>query len=183
MDDNEQLGALEPDIQDLIARWAGESKRLLVALPGVLAKLDDLAAETDGLRQRLADLERENVALRQSREELAETFTKLRALLAGTAFGDAAVDLEPRPPDPVRRQAASPEPTPAEAESASSGPPASPPPRLEPASAPVPQPVGAEPDPRVASRDDKPPAAKRDGPSPPPIGVRFPSVFRPPTRS
>lgn len=183
MDDNEHLGALEPDIQELIARWAGESKRLLVALPGVLAKLDDLAAETDGLRQRLADLERENVALRQSREELAETFTKLRTLIAGTAAGDAAVDLEPRPPDSVRRPAPSPEPTPAEADNSTSGPPAGPPPRLEHASVPVPQPVGAEPDPSAANRDDKPPATKRDGPVPPPTTVRFSSVFRPPTRS
>ncbi len=176
MDDNEQLSAVEPDIQELIARWAGESKRLLVALPGVLARLDDLAAETDGLRQRLAELERENVALRQSREELAETFTKLRAVIAGTAVGDAAMELAPPRPGAAARHTPSGEPMPAEAAGAT----ASPPP-LEPERGPAPQPVSAEPDPRSESREDKPPGAKGDGPAPPPP-VRFASVFRPPTR-
>jgi hypothetical protein len=178
MDDNEQLSVVEPDIQDLIARWASESKRLLVALPGVLAKLEDLASETEGLRRRLADLERENVALRQSREELAETFTKLRTLIAGTAL-DTAV-TEPEPPRPVwaRRDTASVEPPPVSADSATVSPP---PP--EPESSPAPQPVSAEPDPRAASREDKPPAAKREAPASPPTSVRFASVFRPPTRS
>jgi len=182
MEDNEHLDAVEPDIQDLISRWAGESKRLLVALPGVLAKLEDLEAETGGLRQRLADLERENLALRQSREELAETFTKLKALIAGTTFGDAATDFEAQRPRPSKLHAPSAEPAPAEEESATDGPPSGLP-TVDHDSAAVPQPVSAEPNPRFASREDKPPTAKRDEPAPPPSSVRFSSVFRPPTRS
>lgn len=182
MEDNEHLDAIEPDIQDLISRWAGESKRLLVALPGVLAKLEDLEAETDGLRQRLADLERENLALRQSREELAETFTKLKALIAGTTFGDAATDFEAQRPRPSKLHAPRAESAPAEEESATDGPPSGLP-TVDHGSAAVPQPVSAEPNPRFASREDKPPTAKRNEPAPPPSSVRFSSVFRPPTRS
>lgn len=176
MNDNEHLSTVEPDIQDLIARWAEESKRLLVALPGVLAKLDDLAAETDGLRRRLADLERENVALRQSREELAETFTKLRAVIAGTAGGYAAMEPGPARPGVANRHNPDAEPTPAAAEGATASPPPPAPER-----GPAPQPVSAEPDPRSESPADKPPGAKRDGSTPTPP-LRSASVFRPPTR-
>jgi hypothetical protein len=188
METNERLDTVEPDIQDLISRWAGESKRLLVALPGVLAKLDDLAAETDGLRQRLADLEHENQALRQSREELAETFTKLKTLIAGTTVFDTATAFEaprPRPsslPTPAPEPARAPEPAPAPEASAADGPPpASPPPDQERAVAP--QPVSVEPNPRLASREDKSSTAKPDEPSPLPAKVRFASVFRPPSRA
>jgi len=179
MEDNEHLDAAEPDIQELISRWAGESKRLLIALPGVLAKLEDLEAETDGLRQRLADLERENHGLRQSREELAETFAKLKALIAGTTVGDAVTDLEAQRPRPSPPHAPSAEPT--ERESVTDGQHSSPPPahHERPASAP---PVSPEPNPRFAGREEKPPAAKPEEPAPPPSSVRFSSVFRPPTR-
>jgi hypothetical protein len=178
MEDNETLDVAEPDIQDLVSRWAGESKRLLVALPGVLAKLEDLAAEAERLRQRLADMERENVTLRQSREELAETFAKLKTLIGGTSLGEALTDLDPQRPRPTPPQPASPEPT--EVEAAANGQPASPAPaNPEP---PVVEPASPEPSPRFAGRQDKPPATKEEA-APAPPKVRFSSVFRPPTRS
>ncbi|HSF04222.1 MAG TPA: hypothetical protein VLG10_00380 [Methylomirabilota bacterium] len=182
METNERLDAVEPDIQDLIARWAGESKRLLVALPGVLAKLDDLAAETDGLRQRLAELEHENQALRQSREELAETFTKLKALIAGTTAFDTATAFEAQRPRASKLPAPGPEPTPTPETSATEGPPSGSPP-LDQERAVAPQPVSAEPSPRFASREDKSATAKPDEPAPLPAKVRFASVFRPPSRA
>jgi len=180
MDANEHLDEPEPDIQDLISRWAGESKRLLIALPRVLAKLEDLEAETDGLRQRLGDLERENLALRQSREELADTFAKLKALITGTTVGDAVTDLEAQRPRSSPPQASSPEPT--ERANRTDGQPSSPPPprHESPASE---QTVSPEPNPRFAGREDKSSAAKPEEPAPPPSSVRFSSVFRPPTRS
>src|SRR5262245_65711141 len=94
MEPNEPLDADEPDIQELISRWAGESKRLLIALPGVLAKLEDLQEDTGRLRERIADLERENLTLRQSREELAETFTKLKALIEGSGGEPGVAEIE-----------------------------------------------------------------------------------------
>lgn len=178
MEDNESLEVAEPDIQDLVSRWAGESKRLLVALPGVLAKLDDLAAEAERLRQRLADMERENHALRQSREEMAETFAKLKTLIGGTSLGEALPDLDTQRPRPAPPQPASAEPT--ELEATVNGQPASPAPATpEPPAA---EPASPEPSPRFAGRQEKPPATKEESPPGSPK-VRFASVFRPPTRS
>jgi hypothetical protein len=176
MEANEPLETDDPDIQDLISRWAGESKRLLIALPGVLAKLEDLQEDTGRLRDRLADLERENVALRQSREELAETFAKLKALISGTTVTGAVADVEPVRsrigPLPV------PNAEPVRAEPVSDG-------HRElaretPASVPAPSP-SAEVHP--PARPEPGPRAKSEEPVPPPTSVRFSSVFRPPTKS
>jgi hypothetical protein len=197
MEPNEPLEADEPDIQDLISRWAGESKRLLIALPGVLAKLEDLQEDTGRLRERVTDLERENLALRQSREELAETFTKLKALIAGTTVAPALAEIDvPRPrwpqspvpsPEPPTAERVSDrhasEPAPHREAPVSARPPSPP---VEPPSPPAPParpPASAgspEPNARVL-REDKPP--KSEEPAPPSTSVRFASVFRPPTRS
>jgi hypothetical protein len=195
MEPNEPLEADEPNIQELISRWAGESKRLLIALPGVLAKLEDLQEDAGRLRERVTDLERENLALRQSREELAETFTKLKALIAGTTTAPALAEIDaPRPrwPQPLApsleppmtehdRQAS--EPPPYREAPVSAPPPSAP---VETASPPAPpvrppaSPVNPEPNARVL-RGNKPP--KSEEPAPPSASVRFASVFRPPTRS
>jgi hypothetical protein len=79
----------EPDLQDIVSRWAGESRQLLLALPVVLAKLEELKEEREALRNRLMDLEQENLTLRESRENLAEIFAKLKDLISGTALDEA----------------------------------------------------------------------------------------------
>jgi hypothetical protein len=75
----------EPDLQEIVSRWAGESRQLLLALPIVLAKLDELKEERDALRSRLMDLEQENLTLRESRENLAESFARLKDLMTEAA--------------------------------------------------------------------------------------------------
>jgi hypothetical protein len=172
MDDNEELGTAEPDIQDLIARWAGDSKRLLIVLPGVLAKLEDLGAETEAFRQRLGDLERENHALRQSRDELAETFAKLKGLIAEMSITAAVADLDGPQPRPAQSPAASP--APMERDCAIDDQDAGPRPAHHVRSAAGP-PVSSEPSPRVAAREDKA--------EPAPSSVRYSSGFRRVSRS
>jgi hypothetical protein len=190
MEANEPLETDDPDIQDLISRWAGESKRLLIALPGVLAKLEDLQEDTDRLRDRLADLERENLALRQSREELAETFAKLKALISGTTMAGAVADVESlrsrvAPPpvpsaEPVRAQPVS---DGHAGESAhqreTSIHRATPVQRETPAPVPTPSPSAVHPPAKPAPS----PRAKSEEPVRPPTSVRFSSVFRAPTKS
>ena len=78
----------EPDLEKIVSRWAGESRQLLVALPVVLARLQELKEERETLRSRLMDLEQENLTLRESREHLTETFAKLKELIAGTALDE-----------------------------------------------------------------------------------------------
>lgn len=192
MEANEPLETDDLDIQDLISRWAGESKRLLIALPGVLAKLEDLQEDTGRLRDRLADLERENLALRQSREELAETFAKLKALISGTAMTGAVADVEPlrsrvAPPPVPSAEPVRPEP----ASDGRAGEPAhqretsvqreTPVQREAPASVPAPSPYA--PDVHPPAKPEPSPRAKSEEPVPPPTSVRFSSVFRPPTKS
>jgi hypothetical protein len=186
MEANEPLETDDPDIQDLISRWAGESKRLLVALPGILAKLEDLQEDTGRLRDRLADLERENLALRQSREELAETFAKLKALISGTAVTGTVADVEPlrsrvAPPpapsaEPFRRESVGDGHTSEPAHQRET-----PVPRETPASVPAPSP--AAPEGHSPAKPEPSPRAKSEDPVPPPTSVRFSSVFRPPTKS
>jgi hypothetical protein len=180
MDNNEQLDTAESDIQDLVSRWAGESKRLLVALPEVLAKLDGLQAETDSLRQRINDLDRENRALRQSREELAETFSKLKSLISGASIGADASGFEAFPPRPSEARASGPEPA-GRGSGTDSQPPGGAAASQEgaPSSA---EAASVEPAPRPA-KEDKPAPAKPQAPTPPAPAVRFTSVFRPPTKS
>ena len=194
MEPFEPLETDEPDIQDLISRWAGESKRLLIALPAVLARLEDLQEDTGRLRERVSDLERENVALRESREELAETFAKLKALIAGTSMA-AALDVDAL--EPRSQHVPAPSAEPAKAERASDGyasepssrreapvpaqsasPPAE---RPSPPARPPAAPVNPEPTIRVLSREAKPSTSEETGP--PLTSVRFSSVFRPPTKS
>jgi hypothetical protein len=192
MEANEPLEMDDPDIQDLISRWAGESKRLLVALPGVLAKLEDLQEDTGRLRDRLADLERENVALRQSREELAETFAKLKALISGTTVTGVVADVEPlrsrvAPPpapsaEPIRRESVSDGHTSEVAhQRETSVQRETPVPRETPAAVPAPNP--AAPEGHSPAKPEPSPRAKSEDPVPPPTSVRFSSVFRPPTKS
>jgi chromosome segregation ATPase len=125
--------ACEPELQEIISRWAGESRRLLLALPEVLAQVRELREEREALRNRLMDLEQENQTLRESRAELAETFTKMKDLVAGTVLEETSFDVqahmapkpdprtpvsqtapEPRPPSPEPAQLAPPEPAPQE---------------------------------------------------------------------
>src|SRR5262245_31853723 len=80
----EASSAPEPDIQEIVSRWAGESQQLLHALPAVLAKLEELKEEREALRNRLMDLEQENLTLRESRQNLAENFARLKDLMTGT---------------------------------------------------------------------------------------------------
>jgi hypothetical protein len=143
--------ASEPDIQEIISGWAGESRRLLLALPGILARLDELKEERKTLRNRLMDLEQENQTLRESRAELAETFAKLKELVAGTALDESQRNLgsevapEPTlqaapetlpepPPEPVREAAPDPAPVPPE-------------PRPEPVAQSAPEPAPPSPEP------------------------------------
>src|SRR5262245_22030784 len=100
----EASSAPEPDIQEIVSRWAGESQQLLHALPAVLAKLEELKEEREALRNRLMDLEQENLTLRESRQNLAENFARLKDLMTGTALDDAlagaverAGNVEPAP--------------------------------------------------------------------------------------
>src|SRR5262245_48087430 len=190
MEPNEPLDADEPDIQELISRWAGESKRLLIALPGVLAKLEDLKEDTGRLHERIADLERENLELRQSREELAETFTKLKALIAGTAVAPALAGIDvprlrspqpwaPSPEPPMAERVTGESPARREAPVVAS-PPVEPPTPPVPPARPRAASVSPEPNARVP-REDKPP--KSEEPAPALTSTRFASVFRPPTRS
>src|SRR5262245_52366501 len=76
----------EPDLQEIVSRWAGESRQLLVALPVVIAKLEELKEEREALRNRLMDLEHENLTLRESRQHLAENFARLKDLMEGGSF-------------------------------------------------------------------------------------------------
>jgi hypothetical protein len=154
----------EPDLEQIVSRWAGESRQLLIALPVVLAKLQELREEREALRNRLMDLEQENLALRESRESLTETFAKLKDLMAGIALDETQRTLVERAslaePEPPAREAASTPPPKAPVPDAAPAPPA-------PGPKPAPQ-ATAEPAPPVSGQNPAP--------------VRLTPVFRPPTR-
>ena len=196
------LPASGPELQEIISRWAGESRRLLLALPEILAKLEELKEEREALRNRLMDLEQENQTLRESRAELAETFAKMKELVTGTVLEDPRHDVEapmaeyrfaaelaqpaapePKPPapEPVPQAALEPPPTPRpESVGETSPEPPAPPTAQEPTREKTPEPsppASPEPGaPPVAPKEDKILLRKVE-----PTPVRLASVFRPPT--
>ncbi|HEY7649524.1 MAG TPA: hypothetical protein VID04_11010 [Methylomirabilota bacterium] len=186
----------EPDLQEIVSRWAGESRQLLLALPVLLAKLDELKEEREALRNRLMDLEQENLTLRESRENLAEIFAKLKDLISAPALeevqrhlglelvvraphadaGAPAVNVEPAPAPP---KAAVPDVTPVQPDppvrdvtptpSSPRDVTPMPPSRLPvPDAAPEPPPPKSEPQPEpVAAGAPAPPPAPAPEPAPP----------------
>jgi hypothetical protein len=143
----------EPDLEQIVSRWAGESRQLLLALPVVLGKLQELREEREALRNRLMDLEQENLTLRESRETLTETFAKLKDLMAGIALDETQRALVER--------ASLAEPEPSARDAVSTPPPKAPVPAASPA-------PSAEPASPVSGQNAAP--------------VRLTPVFRPPTR-
>lgn len=134
MDNHEEPQA---DIRQLATRWADDTRRLFILLPAALSELDQLKAEAHKLRPRIAELEHENQELRRSRDELAETLTKLKELILGRTGAVAPRGAEPESPSspaaepPPSREAVTqqsqdvPRPS-AEARSESPSPPAAP---------------------------------------------------------
>jgi hypothetical protein len=173
----------EPDLEQIVSRWAGESRQLLIALPVVLAKLQELREEREALRNRLMDLEQENLTLRESRESLTETFAKLKDLMAGIALDETQRALVERAslaePEPPARDAASTPPPRAPVPAAA---PAPSPLKPEPRPAPVPEaaPAPPAPGPKPTTQATAEPASPVSGENPAP--VRLTPVFRPPTR-
>lgn len=76
--------------------WAEQTKQLLGALPTLLTELEELRGETGTLHQRVSDLEGENEEIRRSRDDLAETLGKVRALIAGHPNDDEPAGTEPQ---------------------------------------------------------------------------------------
>jgi hypothetical protein len=192
MDDQEMSGQ---EMHELISRWAGESKNLLLALPALLAKLAQLQGEANQLRNRIMDLELENANLRQGRAELAETFAKMKDLMAATALeGPAAQDAfassaisfsEPAELDPAEPEPAEPsEPEPSEASTSGSADP-SPADTVEPG---VEEPAEPVPEAPAEARQEQPVSqsagepAREPAPEPPPASGP-PSAPEPPPRT
>lgn len=85
------------EIQLQLALWVEQTKRLVIALPTFLTEFDQMRGEAARLQGRISDLESENQYLRRSRDDLAETFGRLKMLIAGChGNGDAAVS-DPQP--------------------------------------------------------------------------------------
>jgi hypothetical protein len=208
MDDRE-LSTRE--IHDLVARWMGESKHLFVALPALLAKLEQPHAEMVQLRARIVDLELENAKLRLSRAEIAETFARLQELMAKTVLEDTHPSLEPLRTDPglpelstFELPALPPEPdepfhlvtldfdpepeTSADPVSVEPAPPQSEPVEAmsqtasEPASPPAAEPPASAEPAHPASPEPTHPKTRWPAPHPPSGPVRFSTALRPPPR-
>lgn len=90
----------QADIRQLATRWADDTRRLFILLPAALSELDQLKAEAHKLRPRIAELEHENQELRRSRDELAETLTKLKELILGRNGNAAPNGAHPESPAP-----------------------------------------------------------------------------------
>jgi hypothetical protein len=188
---SEGLEAPEPDLQEIVSRWAGESRQLLLALPVVLAKLEELKEEREALRNRLMDLEQENLTLRESRENLAESFARLKDLTAPTPPNPPVRDVSSTPPsEPPAGDAAATSATPArdtapepsspspEPQAVAQAPAAPPAPAPDQANSGPTSPVTEPSPPSPESKEDKSPLPPRVEPSP----VRLASVFRPPAK-
>lgn len=72
------------EIQQQLMLWVEQTKRLLVSLPACLSELEQFKGEAGKFNDRISELERENRELRQSRDDLALTFGKLKELLGGS---------------------------------------------------------------------------------------------------
>jgi TolA-binding protein len=108
----------QADIRQLATRWADDTRRLFILLPAALSELDQLKAEAHKLRPRIAELEHENQELRRSRDELAETLTKLKELILGrTPDASPKNGAQPKSPAPHAAQPESPAPRATEPES------------------------------------------------------------------
>lgn len=157
----------EPDLEKIISRWAGESRQLLLALPVMLAKIQELKEEREALRNRLMDLEQENLTLRESRENLTETFAKLKDLMAGVARDETQRHLGLE----LVERASLVEPEPSVRDPAST-PPKAPVRAIAPALPPL------KPEPQPEPVAEAAPAVSQEDPSP----VRLTPVFRPRTK-
>jgi len=71
------------EIQQQLMLWVEQTKRLLVSLPSCLSELEQLKGEAGKFYDRINELERENRELRQTHEDLNQTFGKLKELIVG----------------------------------------------------------------------------------------------------
>jgi len=72
------------EIQQQLMLWVEQTKRLLVSLPACLSELEQLKGEAGKFYDRISELERENRELRQSRDDLSQTFGRLKELIVGS---------------------------------------------------------------------------------------------------
>ena len=72
------------EIQQQLMLWVEQTKRLLVSLPSCLSELEQLKGEAGKFYDRINELERENRELRQTHEDLNQTFGKLKELIVGS---------------------------------------------------------------------------------------------------
>lgn len=84
------------ELREQLMLWVKQTKQLLGTLPTLLTELEQLRGETGTLHQRISDLEGENHELSRSRDHLAETFGKLREIIAGHPGDDESAGTEPQ---------------------------------------------------------------------------------------